>query len=85
MDAGCTTAKSMMYYFMKTANNELNQPKAILIFSHRATFEGLFVSLNAKRDPYLLTADNYEYVTDRKWKTTDNIPFSGHVTATFYS
>ncbi|XP_044741107.1 multiple inositol polyphosphate phosphatase 1-like [Chrysoperla carnea] len=82
---GCRMIKSMIYYFMDIASSELNEPKAILIFTHRGAMEALFVILNAKKDPYVLRGDNFEYATNRKWKTSDNIPFSAHVTVTFYS
>ncbi|XP_044733066.1 multiple inositol polyphosphate phosphatase 1-like [Chrysoperla carnea] len=83
-EMGCNQIKSLIYNFMKVANGD-KHPKAVVHTSHRAYFETLQVALDITKDPYILTADNFETAQDRKWRTTNDCPYATQFTAVFYS
>ncbi|XP_055915043.1 multiple inositol polyphosphate phosphatase 1-like [Eupeodes corollae] len=72
----CNLAKDMLVRLNKDGD-----PSAIVYISHSVTVETLIVALGMRRDSVRPTANNYEAMANRKWKTSEINPFSSNFAA----
>ncbi|GAB0089856.1 hypothetical protein DMENIID0001_044730 [Sergentomyia squamirostris] len=57
------------------------EPKVVAYFAHSTTVELFLTSLNIAVDDTSPTADNYEEMVKRKWRTSEIAPFSSNLAA----
>lgn len=60
------------------------QPKAVAYFAHSHGLLLLLTALQAVKDADVLRADNYEILTDRKWRSSEIAPFAANLAVIKY-
>lgn len=75
----CTAMDDMLNH-LATATT----PNVIAYFAHIDNIHALLTAMGAFKDAVPLRSDNFEAMTNRKWKTSEICPFSSNVAAVRY-
>ncbi|XP_037908687.1 multiple inositol polyphosphate phosphatase 1-like [Hermetia illucens] len=62
-----------------------SQPQVTAYFAHSSLLQLVLVALGAYRDSVLLTSDNFETMSQRKWRTSLLDPFAGNLAVIKYN
>ncbi|XP_044732086.1 multiple inositol polyphosphate phosphatase 1-like isoform X2 [Chrysoperla carnea] len=82
---GCHYVRDMLDYFREIANRRDSMaPKAIISFAKSIQLQTLLVALDFFKDPYMLSADDYNAYRKNAWRISEISPFAGNLAAVMY-
>lgn len=64
--------------------NSKTRPNAMTYFAHSSLLQAVITGLGWRKDKEPLTADNYESMENRQWKTSEIDPFASNLVAIKY-
>lgn len=79
LEIACPTVRDMVKHLEAE-----NGPPVTAYFTHSPEILLHLVAMRAFQDREKITADNYDRMSDRKWKTSKLDPFGSHFTAVYY-
>ncbi|XP_011308499.1 multiple inositol polyphosphate phosphatase 1 [Fopius arisanus] len=81
---GCFALKDMINRFRRIEENATGEPKGVFYFTHAFTILSFLQNLGAIDENEKLTAENYRSMMNRKWRTSNLVPFNANIVAVFY-